>query len=252
MQADFAMSKGALEKRWQALQQDQEPAAASDASTRSPLAALRVDEQTTALKRAREQKEDSETQQRPRSRPPLSSSPRTLSVPRELLASRCPTFLLAPKSSLKAPDSVRRQLKAVYLATLLKRAPSLASPEPFSPQPASREPRAAQRWPPAAEVAKEDSPRPHSASACDHSAIGDGNLTRGEKSAIVELLARELAVIKQGGHRAGRAGRASPTPTSPLPASRSSPLPASRSSPLPPKKTWLHSAHRSGVDSGAR
>ena len=34
-------------------------------------------------------------------------------------AKLCPTFLLAPGSSLAAPDAVRKQLKAVYLASLL-------------------------------------------------------------------------------------------------------------------------------------
>merc|ERR1719271_923069 len=49
-------------------------------------------------------------------RPPP-ASPRTPT--NALFAKRCPTFLLAPGSSLAAPDGVRRQLKAVYLAALL-------------------------------------------------------------------------------------------------------------------------------------
>ena len=48
--------------------------------------------------------------------------------PAHLLTSRCPTFLLAPGSSLAAPELVRQQLKTVYLVNLLQRSqPSVRS-----------------------------------------------------------------------------------------------------------------------------
>lgn len=138
MQAEFCCSfpRSYLEKRWDALQEERARAEAVKvpAALRSPLAAM--DNQTVENrgypnasagiqerlplqglpkpKRWREASADSPTQP---VRPPPPASPRTPT--KALFAKHCPTFLLAPDSSLAAPDGVRRQLKAVYLASLL-------------------------------------------------------------------------------------------------------------------------------------
>lgn len=100
-------------------------------------------------------------------RPPPPPSPRT--PPKALLGRRCPTFLLAPGSSLAAPDNVRRQLKAVYLASKLNE----------------------NRW-----VVSHNSEN-------DDEESGTECASDEEKGAIVALLARELALFKRRGHSSG-------------------------------------------------
>lgn len=144
MQAQFCCSFPAryLERRWDALQQQQEAAArmtvSQDArrspgekSLRSPLAAMDDINDTAGninpgiqerlpiqgLPKPKRWREDSGSSPMQPVRPPPPASPRTPT--NALFARRCPTFLLSPDSSLAAPDGVRRQLKAVYLAALL-------------------------------------------------------------------------------------------------------------------------------------
>lgn len=153
-----------LERRWLESQ-----------SERSPLAVISADGSSQCANHARSGsvrgcdrplKEDA----------PLSSPPATAG--RELLASsRCPV-LLSPDSSLAAPDAVRRELKAVYLAALLKRSrPDLHSP-----------------WP-------EDGGVPGTSGAVSEAAATDGGAESSsrvlspsddEKGAVVSLLAREI------------------------------------------------------------
>jgi hypothetical protein len=110
-------------------------------------------------------------------RPPP-QSPRT--PPKALLARHCPTFLLAPGSSLGAPDSVRRQLKAVYLAAMLQK-----------PNPNDK------RW--LGCSAENDEPSVASAGELE-------SATESEKEAIVALLARELAAFRKPARRLGAGG----------------------------------------------
>jgi hypothetical protein len=163
-----------LEHRWQVIVAEQQAVIEPDAESieRSPLASIDGIipaepllpsntgncggiQERLPLKRCYDGKPDSPTQP---SRPPPPPSPCT--VPKALLGRRCPTFLLAPGSALSAPDNVRRQLKAVYLASKLHE-------NRFS-----------------------------SENASDGSCAGASDE---EKSAIVALLSREMACFKKKG-----------------------------------------------------
>ena len=127
MQVAFAITFPArsLERRWLALQSEEHLA-----QQRSPLAALSarsavsesraVDAGVPAQSSKRWREQTQEQMQPNRGRPPPPPSPST-AAQRDLLANSCPTFLLSPGSSLAAPDDVRKQLKACYLASLLNR-----------------------------------------------------------------------------------------------------------------------------------
>ena len=131
MQAAFqvAFPSKYLEKRWEQLADQAAATAAPLQSERSPLVdasdeavkstACAVSngvgiQERLPLKRRNDGGCNSPSQP---PRPPPPPSPRV--APKELLCRRCPTFLLAPGSALSAPDAVRRQLKAVYLASKL-------------------------------------------------------------------------------------------------------------------------------------
>jgi hypothetical protein len=101
------------------------------------------------------------------------------------LTHRCPIFLLAPGSSLAAPETVRKQLKAVYLVRLLQKTHG---------QPSAHQ----QRWP--MSVADEQSSsdeaktRYGTPSEAEKAAISELlSPTQTEKGAIAELLAKELS-----------------------------------------------------------
>jgi len=162
-----------LEHRWQVIIAKQQAVIEPDAESKehSPLASIEDIipaeplspskagncgiQERLPLKRCYDGKPDSPTQP---ARPPPPPSPCT--VPKALLGRRCPTFLLAPGSALSAPDNVRRQLKAVYLASKLNE-------NRFS-----------------------------SENASDGSCTSASDE---EKSAIVALLSREMACFKKKG-----------------------------------------------------
>ena len=167
-----------LENRWQQIQAGANVSVVEE--VRSPLAALETDDivnvtqvplspsapngtgiqERLPLKRCYDGAANSPKQP---SRPPPPASPFT--PPKALLGKRCPTFLLAPGSSLAAPDSVRRQLKAVYLASKLNE----------------------NRW--------SNPPEPSSENASEIELHASDE----EKAAIVALLARELAMFRKKG-----------------------------------------------------
>lgn len=145
MQAQFSIAFPAryLEQRWQKLQDARKALNTLQPSSTTPLSALTpvrspftsmdavehpvapigIQERIPlqALPKAKRWREENITSPTQPVRPQPPSSPRTLpsALPKGLKQGLCPTFLLAPGSSLAAPDSVRRQLKAVYLASLL-------------------------------------------------------------------------------------------------------------------------------------
>lgn len=168
-----------LENRWQQIQTGTNVSVVEE--VRSPLSALETDDivnltqvplspsapngtgiqERLPLKRCYDGAANSPKQP---SRPPPPASPFT--PPKALLGKRCPTFLLAPGSSLAAPDSVRRQLKAVYLASKLNE----------------------KRW-----------SNPPDPSSENTSGMIERHASDEEKAAIVALLARELAVFRKKG-----------------------------------------------------
>ena len=114
----------------------------------------------------------------------------------------CPTFMLAPHSAVKAPDTIRRQLKVAYLASLVQRSsdPKRTSVHMTPPLADRNEPAS----PPG--VSKVGPP---SGPARDE----DGCLLpqTDEKSAIVCLLSRQLACMHTiPRHRSPRASESSP------------------------------------------
>ena len=120
-----------LEKRWEMLQQRAQQISPLPAlPVRSPLASMDADPlagiqerlpMNGLPKKEKRWREESPTSPLQPARPPPPSSPqtRTKHLPKGLGQGLCPTFLLSPGSALAAPDSVRHQLKAVYLASRL-------------------------------------------------------------------------------------------------------------------------------------
>ena len=115
----------------------------------------------------------------------------------------CPTFMLAPHSSAKAPDTVRRQLKLAYLASLVHRSsdhkrhttpPPLADRnEPVSPSGVSK----------VGPVSMMPAARDEDGCSLPHA---------DEKSAIVSLLSRQLACMDTvPRNRSPRGSEASPS-----------------------------------------
>jgi hypothetical protein len=161
----LALTSRWLERRWLELQREE---AAAAALKRSPLSVGSADSALSELelglpppaKRARDEHPAEASVQPPRPPPPPSPAPRGESLP-----NGCPTFVLAPGSALSAPDAVRRQLKAAYLASLLHRSPR-TEPKP--------------RWAAARPPAASPLAAPES-----------------EKVEIVELLSRELSSFRR-------------------------------------------------------
>ena len=122
-----------LEQRWKALVAAQSlggckaKAVGGVEPSRSPLAEVDAQscigiQERLPLKHKRNRMEIGvESQLIQPSRPPPPVSPRTRAASPPNIPTRCPAFLLAPDSSFRSPHLVRRQLKAVYLAQLLKR-----------------------------------------------------------------------------------------------------------------------------------
>ena len=196
MQAIFSVvfDPGELERRWHELQQLD--AAARDETfnrcsphtrqIRRPLGEVTAPGEVqlrpspVMCKRPRGQ-EAFRQQLQPSRRPPQPSP----CMGQQPLTHRCPIFLLAPGSSLAAPETMRKQLKTVYLVRLLQKTHG---------QPSAHQ----QRWP--MSVADEQSSsdeaktRYGTPSEAEKAAISELlSPTQTEKGAIAELLAKELS-----------------------------------------------------------
>ena len=242
MQKEFAISFPAkdLEKRWAALQERMRQASLpATLPTRSPLTRMELENQLEAppvpkgiqerlplrhvlpAAKAKRWREDGGSSPTQPTRPPPQPSPQrpheNKPLP-ECLKAGIPTFLLAPGSALAAPDSVRRQLKAVYLAARL----TAQATEAVAAN---------------AAVAEEDA---------ENATMTDGMSTvrespsathifasEDEKVQIVQLLARELQCLKgKPGASASKSSRAMRSPKGP-PKSPMAP-PMSPKSPMSP------------------
>lgn len=128
-----SFTSASLERRWKAIVAAQSldgckaKAAGGVEANRSPLAEVDVQsrigiQERLPLKHKRNRMEIGiESQLIQPSRPPPPVSPHTHAASPPNIPMRCPAFLLAPNSAFRSPQLVRRQLKAVYLAQLLKR-----------------------------------------------------------------------------------------------------------------------------------
>lgn len=156
-------------------------------SARSPLSELSaeepscdgIQERLPTLKRRRPEVEGN-TQIQP-SRPPPSPRARAPSPP--TFPTRCPIFLLAPDSALKAPRTVRRKLKCVYLAQMIRR--KVAEEMKMTRRGGGRDENLSE-----GEAASEES------ESDLESEPGQSGVCAGEKQAVLALLARELVAIQ--------------------------------------------------------
>jgi len=218
MQAVFAVvfAPGELERRWHELQQNDAAARCSPLTRqiRRPLGEVTAPGEVqlrpspVMCKRPRDQ-EAPRQQLQPSRRPPQPSP----CMGQQPLTHRCPIFLLAPGSSLAAPETVRKQLKTVYLVRLLQKTHG---------QPSAHQ----QRWP--MSVADEQSSsdeaktRYGTPSEAEKAAISELlSPTQTEKGAIAELLAKELSNLS---HRRMPSPSAKAPPQNRSAVARQSPL----------------------------
>ena len=194
MQVQFSCSfpQRFLEKRWQEIVASRSPLTnlqeqPADAAVQERMVTTPTALQTKSPKQANSPKaspkrwrEEGGVTPQP-ARPPPPPSPHTTAghLPKGLSQGLCPQFLLAPGSSLAAPDNVRRQLKAVYLASLIAKGDENTA---------------------ATDVAvpiEEDAVMEEAAQGEPQAAPEAAFASEAEKHQIVALLARELATFRR-------------------------------------------------------
>ena len=249
MQKEFSVSFPAidLEKRWAVLQQRMRDSPLSAVPTRSPLTRMVPDNQISpptpnsgiqerlplhglpSSKSKRWRQDDATSPSQPGRPPPQPSPQRPIDLKAlpECLQKGLPSFMLAPGSALAAPDSMRRQLKAVYIASRLTAL--------------STEAMAAEAAEAAAKAQARNDGDDEAMDITDASSPRHVFGSEEEKVQIVRLLARELSCLKKGGT----------TPTTPKtvqaprsPKTRSPRSPMAPRSPMSPMSPSLLSGFR--------